>query len=47
MVPFKVGVWENIRRDLGFFFFLDLSNIRWEMGLRSGFNMICGVGIIP
>lgn len=23
---------------------LDLSNLRWEMGIRSGFDIICGVG---
>jgi len=43
-----VGVWSNIRWGGGFFFFfLELSNICWETGLRLGFNMICGVGIIP
>jgi len=26
---------------------LDLSDIKWEMGLRSGFGIICGVRTNP
>jgi hypothetical protein len=39
---FRVGVWKNIRRGWGGF--LDLSDMRWEMGPISDFGMICGVG---
>lgn len=37
--PFGVGVGEK--------FFLGLLEMRWEMGLRSGFGMMCGVGTNP
>lgn len=34
--PFGMGVWKNIRRGWGVFF-LDLSYMRWETGLRLRF----------
>jgi hypothetical protein len=43
--PFGVGVWKYIRR--GWEFFRVLLDMRWEMGPRLGFGMICGVGTSP
>lgn len=42
--PFEVGCGKTLKggRD----FFLVLSDMSWEMGLRLGFDMICSVGII-
>jgi hypothetical protein len=37
---------DYIRRGWGVFF-LDLLDMRWEMGLRLGFGIICGVGTSP
>jgi hypothetical protein len=41
--PFGKRAWKNIRRGLGGF--LDLSYMRWEMSLGSGFGMTCSVEI--
>jgi len=43
--PFGVRAWKYIRR--GEKFSLDLLDMRWEMGLRLGFGIICGVGTSP
>jgi hypothetical protein len=42
--PFIVGVWKCMR---GKDFSLDLSDMRWEIGRRSSFGMLCGVRTIP
>jgi hypothetical protein len=41
---FGVGVWKYIRRGWGVFFRY-LSDMKGEMELRLGFDMIYGVGI--
>jgi hypothetical protein len=42
--PFGIGVWTNMR---GGEFSRILLDTRWEIGPRSGFGVICGVGTNP
>jgi hypothetical protein len=39
-----VGCGNTLERDGEFF--LDLSDLRWRVGVRSSFGMICSVGTI-